>query len=109
MSTKEQPLYKHIFIEYGEYERLLELKKRNEELIEKTRTLENRIKSLEQDRVGHGLQEILAKEAKEKVNPPLIGTVPSITLPPSTSTEALSSVAYPWYFLGIPKVQNESK
>ncbi len=95
--AKDTPVYKHVFLEYSEYQRFLELKRRNEELVEKVRYLEKKLADSE-DQKGHGLSEILAKERQEKLNPPLMGQSASITLPPSARNE----VEKPWYFLGKP-------
>ncbi len=100
MTSRDQPLAKHIFLEFGEYQHFLELKKRNEELVKKNRELENEIKMLKTD--GRGLQSILEKEAREKINPPLVGQAESITLPPGSYANT-SKAEKKWYFLGKPQ------
>ncbi len=103
--AKETPVYKHVFLEYSEYQRFLELKRRNEELVEKNRQLEKKIAELE-DQKGHGLSELIEKENREKLKRPLVGLSSSITLPPSAKGQKEEYDEYddtkPWYFLGKP-------
>ncbi len=97
-------VFKHVFLEYSEYQRYLELKKRNEELVERVTSLEKIIRELK-DRDGHGIGQILEKEGHEQLKAPLLSQTESITLPPSArvqTKETLKQEAKPWYFLGRP-------
>ncbi len=101
--AREAALTKHVFLEYSEYQRFMELKRRNEELVEKNRDLENEIKMLRKQ--GGGIQDILEKEQKEKLKAPLVGEIASITLPPSVQTAIATApdlMETKWYFLGKP-------
>ncbi len=113
-------LYKHVFLEYSEYQRLLELKDRNEELLQKIKALEMKLSEFERDQKGHGdgiQQKLEEKTYREKLQPPLVGLAESITLPPSASAPAAVSVKNSsevkgsgsqylkkkkWYFIGPP-------
>ncbi len=115
-----QSLHKHVFLDYSEYQRLLELKERNETLSQKIKSLEKIIAQLEQrDQEGKGLQkELEEKTQKEQLITPLVGIAESITLPPnvaeSTSTSSKKSLkgdgtkkpktkTNKWYFIGLPE------
>ncbi len=103
----QPPINKHVFLEYSEYQRFLELKRRNEELVEKIRMLEEKVRDLEEDRQGHGFADLVAKEQAEKLKPPLVGMTESITLPPSAQIGGSNHRERPWYFLGPPKYEGK--
>ncbi len=104
---------KHVFLEYQEYQRLLDTKARCEQLNEKVKELEKEVERLKSAKNLEGsgnLSGILAREDQEdQVKTPLLEIMDSITMPPSanlTNGELLphsTSSSKPWYFLGIPR------
>ena len=119
MSTNKA-VYKHVFLEYSEYQRLLETSSKYEDLLEKFKTLQKKIHELEKDQEGKGLHKLVEKEYTEKLQTPLLGLAESITLPPSAQIQQIHEnevtsktarrkrkTSSPWYYLGRPK--NESQ
>ena len=109
-------VFKHVFLDFYEYQRLLEAKEKNEELLVKIRDLERRLEDMEklknQDGKGNLSGLIANKEKRESLNPPMPKILPSISMPPSAqidnSTEKEKRKAYDtqqtkWYFLGPPR------
>ncbi len=111
-------LHKHVFLDYSEYQRLLELKDRNEKLSQKIKSLEKTISELEQrDQEGKGLQkELEEKTYKAQLQTPLVGLAESITLPPNVVVPQTSSktslkgkgvksvkATWKWYYIGPPE------
>ena len=102
---------KHIFLDYSEYQRLLEAKRKSEQLLEKVRQLEEKIMHLEKranSQSGSGannLSSLIATKENE-LDSPLPSVLNSITFPPSATlahvSDASKSKNEKWYFLGIP-------
>ena len=112
MATKKATVYKHVFLDYSEYQRLLEANKRNEELLAKIKNLEKKVGELQdQEGQGHYPRSLLRKEYNEQLKTPLLGITDSITLPPSAqpgqaleiSQKEKEKDTVPWFFLGPPK------
>ncbi len=107
--SESKPIYKHVFLEYGEYQRLLNAKKRNDELLQKVKTLEKQVDDLQKDQGGKGLETIVDPIFQEKRQNPLIEWSESITTPPSArmNNSVKTATSSLWYFLGVP--DDESK
>ncbi len=110
MSTSKQ-VHKHVFLEYSEYERLLDAYKKNEELLHKVKDLEEQVKKLKSvtDQQGTGINTLPETEYQHKLQRPLIGVTESITTPPSARIERsgrgkskIKKEQELWYFLGPP-------
>ncbi len=110
--VKMSNISKHVFLEYGEYQRLLEAKRKNELLLLKVRELEqtvSRLKNMPGNQSGSGsaqtnLSGVIASN-DNALETPLPGLLNSITFPPSAtlSESAVESrKEKKWYFLGIP-------
>ncbi len=99
-------VYKHVFLDFQEYQRLLDTKKRCEVLAEKVKKLEKEIVELkEAPKEGTGnLSGVLArKEERDNLKQPLPGIIDSITLPPSAQFEDSQKSEKKWYYLGKPE------
>ncbi len=102
-------IYKHVFLEYSEYQRLLELKKKNELLQQKINQLQKELteeKRMKQD--GSGLDTNLSARLARKdqeLETPQPGILNSITFPPSArlqEEEKNKTLEEKWYYLGMP-------
>ncbi len=111
-------VYKHVFLEYAEYERLLSAKKKNEELLNKVRILQEKVVELETkgrnqhgsglDKSSSNLSRLFAeKNDQDDLKVPLPGVLNSITFPPSAKLDAQNDSK--WYYLGIPEDKDESQ
>ncbi len=107
-----QSISKHVFLEYQEYQRLLDAKARCEQLSVKIKEMEKELEHLKSPKNMDGsgnLSGILArKEQEEQIKTPLVDITDSITMPPSadlTEPQAPLTTPRPWYFLGIPRAK----
>ncbi len=110
LRLKMSEISKHVFLEYGEYQRLLDAKRKSELLLLKVRELEQKLIRLEKvagNQSGTGQNNlsglIATKESENELESPLPGVLSSITLPPSASfSDKAPKKVVNWYFLGIP-------
>ncbi len=105
---------KHVFLDYAEYQRLLEGEKKLGLLMTKVRELEAKLAQLQKSGAGteSNLSALVAQnEEKHELEPPLAGVISSITFPPSSRLDpearkqqekAEEKAEEKWYFLGIP-------
>ncbi len=109
MTESQGQVHKHVFLDYTEYQRLLEAQNHVEHLRKRIQELEKKVSELQQDQDGKGLADLTEKENKEKLQAPLVGIAESITLPPNTRIQEDDSPSLnkKWYFLG--KLRYESK
>ncbi len=96
---------KHVFLDYAEYQRLLEAKQRVQELISKVRELEAKIARFEKSGDGFSNLSALAAGKDNELETPIAKLTNSITFPPSATlkeSDDVTKTRRKWYFLGIP-------
>ncbi len=105
---------KHVFLDLNEYQRLLQAKEKNEELLGRIKQLEKQLEEADavkrkRNQDGHGnLSGIVArKEQEDALQQPFATITDSISLPPSAQIPSTidKHTEKKWYFLGPPPKQ----
>ena len=100
-------VYKHVFLDFQEYQRLLEAKRRSEILAVKVKELERKVAELKdgrQEGTGSLAGMLARKQRRDELEEPFSEIIDSITMPSSANLGETQHTqnGEKWYYLGKP-------